>query len=667
MSLEELEKIIDSGDTEGCVALFALTSEADRKAVASYAIERLTRESKNSFSMTPDGQFLSNPRLWVAALAAIAACSLSQLKKAGRHAMLGTAPEVYTILAARRPAWIDEWAELLLEANPFNWPLVRQLVRERICRPPQTNNYVLGLIYGVLDHNPFRQDARKTSLAEALLEDASLLEEDVWQLFVVDGQGEHSLAAHDKYHRAENCWNHAFCKLSQDGRLSRTRLLDATLGALVRDFGSFRSAWFSKFHDMLQPSVAERVERSDHYLNLLASSIPGTVSWALKAVDQIDKSNPLPGARLADSVASVLTAGAKGTVTAALKLLERVAKREPELRPRIALAASEALANQASEVQELAITLIERYGDPSVPAFAETVFRYRDMLAPSVRPRLDQWQPLHAPSVLPKTFEEGPAVVSTKHSQRIAKLDTRSAALAGVPQPLDGLQARRALEIPAVVFDGTEIPRSWDQANAIHPIASLDELIELSASVIEGSGGIDDIERVLDGISRLCGERPADFANRTDWLTKRVQKLFNQHILTFAGDSLENDFRATLLAWLTGRLDPPGIDSRQPGSSHCDYVIGTEKIRFWHRPGGGILALFYAGLTRLRFEPLPGSLDRCSVRQPTLAVGSTRGYWSNVWSTSTESVRIRRCSTRSWRCCGWHRMVGPRRWIARNR
>ena len=72
--------------------------------------------------------------------------------------------------------------------------------------------------------------------------------------------------------------------------------------------------------------------------------------------------------------------------------------------------------------------------------------------------------------------------------RRIDRLIARAAALeprwaaAGVPAALDALQ--NGVDIPALVFDGTEIPR-LDPTRRLVPITDLDELIDLFARVIE--------------------------------------------------------------------------------------------------------------------------------------------------------------------------------------
>ena len=68
-------------------------------------------------------------------------------------------------------------------------------------------------------------------------------------------------------------------------------------------------------------------------------------------------------------------------------------------------------------------------------------------------------------------------------------------------------------------IDPTELPlatwvREWTE-QAVTPVADLDELLDLVGRLLHKVEDADDFERALDGIARLCDERPADFAART--------------------------------------------------------------------------------------------------------------------------------------------------------
>jgi hypothetical protein len=61
------------------------------------------------------------------------------------------------------------------------------------------------------------------------------------------------------------------------------------------------------------------------------------------------------------------------------------------------------------------------------------------------------------------------------------------------------------------------------QRKPLAPVESLEELIELSASLLEGQGTGDDAERFLDGVSRLCDKRPRGFERQTAGLLRQAE------------------------------------------------------------------------------------------------------------------------------------------------
>jgi hypothetical protein len=62
----------------------------------------------------------------------------------------------------------------------------------------------------------------------------------------------------------------------------------------------------------------------------------------------------------------------------------------------------------------------------------------------------------------------------------------------------------------------------------VTPLSALDELVDAAAAALESREDNDAFERVLDGVSRLCHLRPADFESRTGPLRKRCQQLLSR-------------------------------------------------------------------------------------------------------------------------------------------
>jgi hypothetical protein len=555
MSQEKLTQILKEGDTKACLKFFDRLSEEDRQGYAGQVKTWFKSLSRNSFLETKPSTFERNPLLEAADVAVQACCSLTDLKRFGGRALPADELQL-EIFTARRSEWLDDWATWLCEVVPHRWPLVRRFVRQGLCRAPETDHYILGMIVGLCAFHD-----NKNTIYTALLEDPELLEKDVWRLFEVEGEKEFCLASRDKYSRGDNHWTYALVRLAREKQLARARLLDTSLDSLQRDFAQFHAGWFSQFHEALEPTVQERQERCAAYLALLASKIPPTVSFALKALRILAAEDKVDSKALIEAIRPALWTRHKGTVGMALQLLEETARKHADLRSQIGMVTVEALAHESPDVQKHALGLLEKYATPIAAELAKALSERLDHVAASQRARLQELIAVNAPAA-----EEEPSVSHSTHRsdgaqekalrQRAKSLDKKWCALAGVDDLLSALEENSDL-IPALGLDPLAIPR-LDPGRRIQPIEDLDELIEVFAHVLEEPDDPMEVERVLDGVSRLCTQRPDDFAARTGPLRKRaMERLAKLFAGPFVGCGALADLCGVARAWLHGEVVLP--------------------------------------------------------------------------------------------------------------
>jgi hypothetical protein len=580
MTQGDLKAILEAGDVEACVAYFELATEDERKAVAGLALESHAEQAATPMIAESPTRWRTNPLLGAAAAAVRASCSLSQLKKRGLNLTLEDAD--FRVLEARKPDWITDYAGWSLERNPAVWPSVRRLERAGLCRRPDTDHYVLGLIQGAIWRHG------KADVRAALLSDPELLEREVWHLFEVEGSGEFSLAAHDKYCNAPATWESGLVALAADGTLPRDRLLDESLDALERDFAQFRAGWFSRFHEALTPTLEERAERVERYLNLLGSKIPPTVSFALSALSKVDRAKRLAAGALIDRISPALTARSKGAVSSALKLLADAANRDPALKRRAAMIAAQALTHESPDAQSEAFDLVVYCGDRGDLALVDSIRAQVDQLATSVQARVREWLGCAKAGTQPGSSSTAP--MEAELERLIARASTiapRLRELAGIDAVVAAMRAG-SFDVAALGFDGTEFPR-LDPAAEIQPIVDLDELIDVFSAVLENPDATDDVERVLDGVSRLCGHRPGDFNAHTSPLRKRATALLERgssgdHYGPFMGWQPALDLCGLALSWTSGEAIDPDLGPRFEKRSGrlpipmCDY---QKKVGKW--------------------------------------------------------------------------------------
>ncbi len=459
---EVIEQLKNSTDEE--LAIFSkLVPKAIKQSIKIYwdwkLAEKIRDEERN--------------KIEVLSIVLYATSNLTEVKKAGWLA-IPKIEIIKNICEIFEPSWIDSWANWVLEENPRQFTLIYPLVKEGYCNKPTTDNYVLGIIESI-------NYERKTDqvLVDSIRLSLRDLEDDIWRIFEVEGGGEFSLAAHDKYSHGQNCWDNSLRILSEEGTLSRDRLLDSSLKALGNDFAQFRASWFSRLFISLKPTLEELEVRASNLILLMGSQIPPTVSFALKNLNSLEKKKLLNTDMFLDNVEPVLNAKTKSTVMLSLRILESLAKRNIDKAEKIALASTHAIIFDNAEVQKKVFDLIDKYGNQKDENISEALKLNADFIVPSLKNRLSSWVSIE---------------------------DARSSDI-------------------EESYNSTLVETSNNQNEGIVPIENFEELISEFLQLIEEPNDPIAIERLFDGLSRVGRSRPEDFMKLIGPLEKRASTL----------------------------------------------------------------------------------------------------------------------------------------------
>jgi hypothetical protein len=196
-----------------------------------------------------------------------------------------SAPLAATIVAAagERPVdwqttFVDAVADRHWYARELAWRVCFALVHEHQARGeslPYLGCFVTAVSGDADGVTAAEHGAR---IADRLRSDPGLLA-DFWALFRVEGAGLHYLLT-------EGCgdaWDAAITDLATDPAL-RDALLDASLGALLRDFPARTLAWYLRIQRLLAPTPQEVAARAPQYLGVLVSPPSTAVGWAQEAL-----------------------------------------------------------------------------------------------------------------------------------------------------------------------------------------------------------------------------------------------------------------------------------------------------------------------------------------------------------------------------------------------
>lgn len=346
--------------------------------------------------------------------------------------------------------------------------LVQKLVAHGLSDRPESEQYILHLIGA---------PHWTSSVLEMVELDQGLLDGPLMRLFEVEGTGDVNMASVEKYAYGTNTWSQALLELTRTGKLSRTVLIERSLSTLEKDWPQFRAGWFSRFHDLLAPTVDEMVPLTQRYLGLCHSRIPPTVTLALACLAMLHKSDRIEHALLFDALAPVVSSAVKGQVDAALKLLDAVVKKTPGLGHAASALAQRALAHESAELHKKILVRLTAWG------FDDAI---RDDLAAMV------------------------PYVSAANRDALA-------ALAGVA-------AQPKAETQHDVTNATGLLSPLDPSRHLAPIADIDELVQTIAFIFENDSAIDEFERAVDALARLASALDAE-SERFAPVLKRAEKV----------------------------------------------------------------------------------------------------------------------------------------------
>ncbi|MBC3917843.1 hypothetical protein H8L32_10195 [Undibacterium sp. CY18W] len=386
--------------------------------------------------------------------------------------------ELVELWKAYSPSSTENLVANIVVRNPGSFRIIQSLLINGLAERPTHDNYLLGLLSQEVHSD------RVPDVAYWIKHDPEILQGPLLQLFDIEGTTDISLAGRDKYtHNPDHTWQQLFLNLCQQGVYSRELLLDKTLGALEKDWIQFRSGWFSRFHDVLAPTVEEMSAFSERYLGLCHSRIPPTVSMALKVLGTLHAAGAISNTALLTALQPLLSSAVKAQVDAALKLLDQIILKDASLMQEAASIAVFGLLHEAADMQKKIISRLGKWG-------------------------MDAATQEQALQLLPQ-------VATSNRNALMALLGTPAADASKLSAPIHTSQALPTLQpLPSPIAENRALPI----------ISDIDALIEACAYVFENSDDTDCFETVIHALLKLAPFSAED-KKRFAPVLKRAQKL----------------------------------------------------------------------------------------------------------------------------------------------
>ena len=595
MTPEELEELVAKADNEGLVKAAARLTASERKKLSSTA-KSLFNELNKVYWRGDDQSQLDRLQAYLgkktvrapdqfatAELAVVAVGPLSHAKK-----IRGQRNEFLSqILRDRQPDWIDDWvaSAIVGEFPTIDWDTFWSLYRDGLINKPDSEDYLNFMVAWLLPM--YQGDASKWNY-EAIAAEPELIE-DIWRLFEVetpaftwDTTGDSELKS----------WMAAVLYLSDQGKMDRGRLLDATVAALMTGFKKNVLSGYANLHDKLEPTLDEIEARQSSYLDLLSASQPQVVNYGIKKLKQIDDAGRLDEELLINAAAPVFDVPTKGPPKTMLSMLKKLASRNPAHESLVSETLVHALGHPVAEIQSGALgflaTMADRIGAEVVQQVAD---RLGDLPA-TVRPKAIELLEAagEAVDVSSSGGDKGLEGRLNECRERIKAIPAKWRKAASVDDAFKAVE--KSTWASPLQFEMAEVP-VLSGVDEVQPIESLEELIDAVAKAVEEVESGIEVERILDGISRLCNEKPEDFDRRVAPIVKRIKKIRDSEKPRSIGVRTNGipEISKLLCVWLAG--DPDIAKPSWDGLQYEPNILRFVRLRvadLMHRVAAGVPA-----------------------------------------------------------------------------
>lgn len=501
-------------------------------------------------------------------IAVFATCGLTDIKK---HDALPQPNAMRNLLAHRKPRWTNQFAKYALDKNPpLYWATIRQMEKDNEIELEHDSSYLAAMVLG-LDRD---------DIVDVLLLDKQLIEEALRVLedhsalnAMLSRPAQWTEGRFSWTGTVSQRWKSAYCKLVEDGLIPKDQVLKSVMSTLTRlalensdGSASLRPSWFTEMHHELKLELDEHLEIYPEYCTALRSRSDWSVRWAIDRIKDLAGLPQFPQENACFALADVFLTKGKENSIKAIDCLKAIAEQHESLHSNVALCAAEGLSHSSPDIQKQVIRLIEKYGDKGNQELTERLAQQMEYVAVLNRERLAKWLPDSSQTdqddsgAVSSSFPNVVSIATASGARNIATASTDiTAPSVGVPKApsqgsleqqiaalkdsvqdipetwleIAGFQSGwnalegKAIDLDSVDFEGTEIPR-LDDDTKLQPIQDLDELVFLVARYAQSptTVAVDDLELMMDGISRLCCERPNDF-------TQRVAPIYGVILNTF--------------------------------------------------------------------------------------------------------------------------------------
>ena len=327
-------------------------------------------------------------------------------------------------------------------------------------------------------------------------------------------------------------WQQALLRLAAEGLSDRERLIEysftALAGAAEKD--SKKSIYGSSTADFaIQLNQELTKEKIIFYKSKFAALLGAThkdvSTYALTVLQSLPE-KALSAGEICSFIQPAFLNKSKEPADAGLKLLSRLAKEQPAMRLQFGPAILAAFSHSSKDIHKKALALVEFSKILEEPELLSEFEQRLDMLTGIERTKAAELVAQYRER-LGTSHDTTPSPVHSESIdelvRRAGKLENHLRSLARIDEAIEATKHKVRLDMP-VQLDSLDFPR-LNPNGAVKRIESFDDLVFNFMKVWSGKTNELEVEAVLDGVSRLCRERPEDFRQKTDALRQKADEL----------------------------------------------------------------------------------------------------------------------------------------------
>ena len=455
-------------------------------------------------------------------------------------------------------------SNLSVDAAENFWRAYRRKVRKGHFEPVVNPDLIRAMFSAMIRNagKDYFTKKKGVSIADQLRGDKALMEYDLWQLFeftafpkgwtLTSWDAHFAWIKNDREGEGED-WKGTICELAHNGEIPKERVIDGCFQSLKRPFTDFEAKWYVNLLEQLidrLPITDEDMKNDQRFLELLDHPNPTPCSLGFAIMERLFKVGKIEENDIVQRSVQLFRNQPKGKIKKLLAMLEKIAKKSIEQRPVIFSSILEALQHESAEIQQASLDFLLKYDAINDTAILEKVRKIMPSLSAVVRKQIPRDQE-------PKSEPTAKAKVVAASKPVPAKI---------VREP-------------------------------IVPIKDMEELLDVASHLIEKATDADEIERFLDGLSRLGTQKDADFEKKSAPILKRGLHLLgskkdyhdakNFHLakpVTLPGKYLVHDLFILILTWLAGEGPLFKCVIRPAGTAkfnmHADKEVYEELLEF---------------------------------------------------------------------------------------